>query len=103
MLLFAAAELQIELVVRVGGGAGVTGHDRGRTGRHLAGVCDGRREADALQRHLIDRGDLVRLEVVALDRGRCCVRTAIVWIEPDAGGLDVTVRLVSGIALEIEC
>uniref|UniRef100_A0A182QD62 Secreted protein n=1 Tax=Anopheles farauti TaxID=69004 RepID=A0A182QD62_9DIPT len=87
LLLLAAAELQIELIVRV-----LAGNDRGRTGRNLPSVRDGRCEADALQRHLVDRCDLVRLEVVALYGRWCGVRAPIVRIEPDAGGLDVTVR-----------
>uniref|UniRef100_A0A182JDC5 Uncharacterized protein n=1 Tax=Anopheles atroparvus TaxID=41427 RepID=A0A182JDC5_ANOAO len=86
LLLLAGAKLQVELIVRI-----VVRHDRGRAGRDLAGVGDGWRKADALQRHLVDGRDLVGLEVVALYGGWGGVRATVVRVEPDAGGLDVAV------------
>lgn len=58
-----------------------------------------RRKADALERHLVDRRDLLTLELVALDCrgtvGGC--RSIVVWVKLQTC-LDVSVRRV-GIAL----
>lgn len=71
-----------------------------RSGRDLAGVGDGRCKGYALQRHLVDRCDLVGLELVPLHGGRRGVGPTVVRIEPDSGRLDVAVRLVCGVTLE---
>lgn len=72
----------------------------GRAGRDLSGVGDGRCKGYALQRHLVDRCDLVGLEFVPLNGWRCGISAAVVRVEPDSGRLNVTVRLVCCIALE---